>query len=58
MVVRSVLEALLASKVTLRRLNGHMTKLEFDLFKLPSSLMAKPGAGSTEIMWGDRPDPT
>ena len=55
MVVHSVLEALLASKVTLSCLNGYMTKQELDLFKLASSLMAKPGAGSTEIMRGDKP---
>ncbi len=38
MVVHSVLEALLASKVTLSRLNGYMTTQELDLFKLASSL--------------------
>ena len=58
MVVHSVLEALLASKVTLSCLNGYMAKQELDLFKLASSLMAKPGAASTEVMWSDKPYPT
>jgi hypothetical protein len=58
MIVYSVFEALFASKVTLSRLNRHMSKQELDLFKLTSSLMAKPSAGSTEVMWGDDPYPT
>jgi hypothetical protein len=33
-----------------------MSEQELNLFKLASSLMAKPGTGSTEIMWSNYAD--
>ena len=56
MVVHSVLEALLATKVTLSHLNRYMTKQELDLFKLASGLMAKPSTCSAQIMGRDNTD--
>lgn len=52
-VIDSVTEPLLAPKVAFGGLDRHMAEEELDLFKFTSRLMAKPGAGSTEVMRSD-----
>jgi hypothetical protein len=52
-VVYGILKSLFAAEVSFSSLNRYVTEEELNLLKLPSGLMAKPCAGSTEVMRGD-----
>ena len=46
LIVHRVPQTLLAAKVTLRRLNAHVTELELDLLQFSSSFMTQASAGA------------
>ena len=50
LVVDRISESLLAAQIPLRRLDGHMTEQELDLFKLPASFMTQARACAPQVV--------